>query len=675
MSWKNLTIFKKLTIGFGFVLTLLIIIGFYTYISFNKVDHLAHVTKTASDGNQFVLAKTIDHLNWIKTLNALVFNEEVHSVNIQTDHTKCGLGKWINSSETKQVASENNEFAALLEAIKEPHKRLHQSAIKIIDTYAPLDPTLDGLLANRWIDHLTWMNNLSHTIITGVAFKGGIDPKQCAFGKWYYSHKTTDSKVAKLLKGWEAPHIQLHESASTIINHMDVQDLDSARRVFRQETTPALDELGLRFKETMGYIDGLVGKNFEARDIFDHQSLLALADTQSILDQITEYYHSDYERIEEEMMGGIDQAIFINAFLGCMAIILGIMSAFFIARSITGPIKKGVDFATAMSSGDLSKQLDIDQKDEIGVLASALNTMAGNLRTMFQDITNGVSTLSASSIELSDVSTQMSANAEQTSGKATTVAAAAEEMGVNMTSVASAAEQAATNVNIVAAAAEEMTSTIDEIAQNTAKTSSLSSQAVDQALNASEKVNELGAAAQEISKVTETITEISEQTNLLALNATIEAARAGEAGKGFAVVANEIKELAKQTAEATLEIKGKIEGVQNSTRATVGEIKEITKVIDGVNTMTNSIAVAIEEQSAATQEIANNVAQASQGIQEVTENVAESSTVANDIASDVAEINQGSNELTSSSNQVQTSSADINSFADDLSKMVGKFVV
>lgn len=675
MFWKNLTIFKKLTIGFGFVLTLLIIIGIYTYISFNKVDQLAHGTKAASEGNQFILEKTIDHLNWIKTLNTLVFNEDVHSVNLQTDHTKCGFGKWLYSSETKQVASENKDIGALLEAVKDPHKRLHQSAISIIDIYAPLDPTLDGLLADRWIDHLAWIKNLSHTIITGEAFKGGLDPKQCAFGKWYYSYNATDPKAAKLLKGWEAPHVKLHESAATIVRHMDIQDSDSARRVFNQEATPALDELSIRFEETMGYIDELVEKNIKARDIFDHQSLQALADTQSLLDQITEYYHTDHELVEEEMMGGIDQAIFINVFLSCVAIILGIISAFFIARSITGPIIKGVDFATAMSTGDLSKQLDIDQKDEIGVLASALNTMAGNLRTMFQDITNGVSTLSSSSTDLSDVSAQMSANAEQTSGKATTVAAAAEEMSVNMTSVAAAAEQAATNVNIVAAAAEEMTSTIDEIAQNTAKTNSMSSQAVEQAFNASEKVNELGAAAQEISKVTETITEISEQTNLLALNATIEAARAGEAGKGFAVVANEIKELAKQTAEATLEIKGKIEGVQNSTQATVGEIKEITKVIDGVNTMTNSIASAIEEQSAATQEIATNVAQASQGIQEVTENVAESSTVANDIASDVAEINQASNELTSSSNQVQTSSADINSFAGDLSKMVGKFVV
>ncbi len=93
----------------------------------------------------------------------------------------------------------------------------------------------------------------------------------------------------------------------------------------------------------------------------------------------------------------------------------------------------------------------------------------------------------------------------------------------------------------------------------------------------------LGMAAQAIGQVTETITEISGQTNLLALNATIEAVRAGEAGKGFAVVANEIKELAKQTAEATQAIKGKIEDVQTPTASTVTEIDQISTVINGVN--------------------------------------------------------------------------------------------
>jgi methyl-accepting chemotaxis protein len=128
------------------------------------------------------------------------------------------------------------------------------------------------------------------------------------------------------------------------------------------------------------------------------------------------------------------------------------------------------------------------------------------------------------------------------------------------------------------------------------------------ATNASSNINQLGEAANTIGKVIETNTDISEQVNLLALNTTIEAARAGEAGKGFAVVANEIKELAKQTANATQEIKEKIGGIQGTTSTTVRQITEITQVITIVNDVVTNIATAVEEQSAATLEIADNVA-------------------------------------------------------------------
>ncbi len=119
--------------------------------------------------------------------------------------------------------------------------------------------------------------------------------------------------------------------------------------------------------------------------------------------------------------------------------------------------------------------------------------------------------------------------------------------------------------------------------------------AVDKTNSTFKRMAELGSAGQEISKVTETITEISEQTNLLALNATIEAARAGEAGKGFAVVANEIKGLAKQTAEATLEIRQRIDAIQSSTSTTITEMEQINTVINDVNSIVTTIASAVEQ--------------------------------------------------------------------------------
>ncbi|WP_163339428.1 methyl-accepting chemotaxis protein [Desulfopila sp. IMCC35008] len=675
MRWKDLSIGKKLGVGFGSVLFLLTGIAIYTYFGFNKVDHLAHETEEMSSGNQFVLLKTIDHLNWVSSLSTLVFKDDVHSINIQTDDTKCGFGKWLYGEETKKLAAENKEIGALLENIKEPHKRLHHTAIKIQETYVPFNRALDGILADRWIDHLVWIKKLSQSIMTETEFTGGLDPKACAFGKWYHSYKPMNQKFAALLKGWEEPHARLHGSAEKIVSYLDRGDMEGAMRIYQDETISALGLLEEKFEDTMGWIDASSEKVGETQGIFNNETLLALADTKKILDEIRESYQNEYVRMDEEMMTGIDSAILYNLIFSVCAVVIGILASLLIAKGITGPIAKGVEFARIMSNGDLTKKLDIHQKDEIGILANALNSMAQNLRGMFQDINGGVETISSSSTELSAISQQMAAGAEQTSGKSNQVASAAEEMSANMNSVAAASEQASTNIQMVAAASEEMSATINEISGNTEKGRVITGEAVTLAQTVSGRVGELGKAASDVGKVTETINDISEQTNLLALNATIEAARAGEAGKGFAVVANEIKELAKQTAEATQDIRFKLEGIQGSTEGTVVEINKIEKVIADINDIVCTIATAIEEQSASTKEIAGNVNQAAQGIQDVNENVAQSSTVAATIAEDVVEVNQAANEMADGSGQVNASAEELSRLSESLKQMVEQFKI
>lgn len=352
-----------------------------------------------------------------------------------------------------------------------------------------------------------------------------------------------------------------------------------------------------------------------------------------------------------------------------------IVFALLIAGQIVKPLNKGVDFARNIASGNLTEQIHINQKDEIGVLAGALNEMSINLRTIFSDIASDVHTLASISTQLATTSHQLAANSGETADKANSVAAASAEMSGNMDSVAAASEETSVNVNMIAAATEEMSATISEIATNTEKTSKITETAVLQSKHASRQINELGVAATEIGRVTESITEISEQTNLLALNATIEAARAGEAGKGFAVVANEIKDLAKQTSAATSEIKDRISKIQDATSDSVTEVTQITGVINDVNEMVTTIAVTVEEQSAATQEISDSVAQASIGIQEVNENVAQTSIMTQNVATDVADVGQSSVEINESSSQVDTSPETLSELAGKLENMVGRFQV
>ena len=366
-----------------------------------------------------------------------------------------------------------------------------------------------------------------------------------------------------------------------------------------------------------------------------------------------------------------------NVMLLIALVVLGLCSVMLVwsIRKVTVPIGNTILMLKdiAQGEGDLTRRLEVRTADEVGELSKWFNLFVDKLQGIIKDIAGSVGTFSSSSAELSAISGKMSQGVLNVSGKSNTVSAAAEEMTTNMNTVAASMEQSATNTNMVASAVEEMSTTIGEIAKNAEKARAISDEATQKASGASANMDQLGNAANAIGKVVETITDISEQVNLLALNATIEAARAGDAGKGFAVVANEIKELAKQTAEATQDIKDKIEAIQGTTSTTVDQIVEITQVITNVNSVVTNIAAAVEQQSAATKEIAGNVTQASQGIQEVNENVNQSSSVSSEISKDIADVSVAMNEMSASSAQVNMSAQNLSSLSDQLKQMLDQF--
>lgn len=173
------------------------------------------------------------------------------------------------------------------------------------------------------------------------------------------------------------------------------------------------------------------------------------------------------------------------------------------------------------------------------------------------------------------------------------------------------------NIGGVSTATEEIYASVKEISKNSFEAARIAGDAVGIADRSGETVTKLGESSGEIGKVVKVINSIAEQTNLLALNATIEAARAGEAGKGFAVVANEIKELARETSRATEDIGKKIETIQRDTHEVITAIGQISKVIKSVNDFQNTIASAVEEQTATINEINNRMQQTAAGSSQI----------------------------------------------------------
>jgi len=360
-----------------------------------------------------------------------------------------------------------------------------------------------------------------------------------------------------------------------------------------------------------------------------------------------------------------------------LAMATGFGIAFVFSGKIEGILNVVVDHLKAIAGGDLSgaklPEALCARPDELGQLAGATQATGESLRQLLEGISGGVDTLAASATDLLTVSKQTATGTASMSNQANAVAAASEEASANTMSIAAGMEQSSSSLSSVASATEEMSATVGDIAANTSRARTISEQASGQAQTITEQMQKLGQAAQEIGHVTETITNISAQTNLLALNATIEAARAGTAGKGFAVVANEIKELARQTAEATEDIKARISGIQNSTGTAISDIGQITTVIKEVGGIVSSIAAAIEEQATVTKDVAGNIAQASGGVREANERVAQTAQVSKGIAQDIAGVNAAVTEIRQGGEQVEFSAAMLSQLADQLGGLVAQF--
>lgn len=282
---------------------------------------------------------------------------------------------------------------------------------------------------------------------------------------------------------------------------------------------------------------------------------------------------------------------------------LGALLLFGFGYWISGLVSRSVgrvrDALVALAARDLTAEVNVDSRDEVGQMAAALRDAQSRLREAMGEINGTSATVASSADELTAVSARIAVSAQTTSAQASALSGTAAEVSAN--------------VQTVAAGTEQMTASIREIATSSSEAVRVATAAVSEAASATDTVAKLGASSVEIGNVVKVITTIAEQTNLLALNATIEAARAGAAGKGFAVVAEEVKQLAQATARATEEISSMVLTIQSDTNLAVEAIARISQTIEDVNAYQTTIASAVEEQSATTSEISRSVSEAATG--------------------------------------------------------------
>ncbi|MFI8713147.1 methyl-accepting chemotaxis protein [Brevibacillus brevis] len=420
----------------------------------------------------------------------------------------------------------------------------------------------------------------------------------------------------------------------------------------------------------------------------ERQSRVAL---DSVVSGLVEEVRNEIEVDRQELAENEGISAMIQLFFNAVGILVAIVVGGFLIRSIVAPLHRVNKqlHEIAEGEGDLTQELTVFSKDEIGQLAGSFNRMLANLRELISQVRGHAQQVAAAA-------EQLTASSKQTSQATEQIAITIQEMTEGTDRQSQNVEESQQEVEEISAGIEKIAARAQSVSAAAASTSELATEGdrtIQQSVSQMNGIGEtmenltalvggLGKRSEQIGQIVEVITQISGQTNLLALNAAIEAARAGEHGRGFAVVADEVRKLAEQASASAQEISQLVASIQmETTNAVLTMEKGSQEVADGMGGVARAgeafsqirdavvgVTNEIQEVSIAAHTLTESTGKVGQSMQMI-------ATVAQSAVSHSVEVSSATEEQLASMEEIYASAASLASLADDLEKLIGHFKV
>jgi len=361
---------------------------------------------------------------------------------------------------------------------------------------------------------------------------------------------------------------------------------------------PLLDKFNAARTAYLGARDPMMaakraGNNDEANRIFDTQFAMVGPAYVAALTAVLDYQRKSIDDMNTAIAEDAASGKRRLAWLGGIAIVLGVVLAVLLTRSITRPLASAVEAANEFADGDLTSEMKVEGKDEPAMLLHAMERMRGNLARVVANVRQGSEGVATASAQIAQGNNDLSARTEQQASSLEETAASMEELGSTVKQNADSARQA------------------NQLAMEASTVAIKGGEVVGQVVETMKGINE---SSRKISDIISVIDGIAFQTNILALNAAVEAARAGEQGRGFAVVASEVRSLAGRSAEAAKEIKSLIS-------ASVQRVEQGTVLVDQAGTTMTAVVGSIRRVTDIMGEISSASSEQSAGVAQVGEAV------------------------------------------------------